>query len=337
MATIELPGRSAADRATPAARALTRAAIAAGAAPSVFNTQPWRWRVIDDVVELRADRTRQLATTDPDGRLLTLSCGAALHHLRTALDGAGRAYEVVRWPDPAEPDLLARIQLTRRVPADPQAVRRQQAIALRRTDRRPFADVEVPDAAVAQLREAAATEGGHLHLLGADETITLAAVADQAAAIEFADPRYRAELATWTDRSADDADGVPADTAADRTPRTVRARDFAPGAPGSRSAAPADRYARYAVLFTDTDSPGAWLTAGEALSAVLITATMARLAVSPMSDVVEVPAARQRLRELLGGTGYPALALRIGVPESVVPPPPAPRRSATQTIEGAGR
>src|SRR4051794_15966274 len=98
MATIELPGRSAAGRTTPATRVLTRAAMAAGAAPSVFNTQPWRWRIVADTVELRADRGRQLATLDPDGRMLTVSCGAALHHLRTVLDGAGWTHEVAQFP-----------------------------------------------------------------------------------------------------------------------------------------------------------------------------------------------------------------------------------------------
>ena len=37
-------------------------------APSVHNTQPWRWRIdtADGVVELYADRGRQLSATDPD-------------------------------------------------------------------------------------------------------------------------------------------------------------------------------------------------------------------------------------------------------------------------------
>ena len=66
-------------------------------APSVHNTQPWRWRIdpADGVVELHADRGRQLTATDPDGRDLLISCGAALGHLAVALragiSGAGRA------------------------------------------------------------------------------------------------------------------------------------------------------------------------------------------------------------------------------------------------------
>ncbi|MDF3051341.1 MAG: nitroreductase, partial [Pseudonocardia sp.] len=58
-------------------------------APSVHNTQPWRWRLGDDTVALFADQRRRLWATDRDARDLILSCGAALHHLRVALAAAG--------------------------------------------------------------------------------------------------------------------------------------------------------------------------------------------------------------------------------------------------------
>ena len=67
-------------------------------APSVHNTQPWRWRLVDDTVELHADRGRHLVATDPDGRDLVLSCGAALHHLLVALAAQGVEVEVTGCP-----------------------------------------------------------------------------------------------------------------------------------------------------------------------------------------------------------------------------------------------
>src|SRR5690349_20755278 len=79
------------DRAVPV---LIAAAGAAGYAPSIHNTQPWHWRVSGDVMELSAEPDRQLPTTDPDGRLMVLSCGAALHHARTALAAEGWEYTV---------------------------------------------------------------------------------------------------------------------------------------------------------------------------------------------------------------------------------------------------
>lgn len=347
MATIEFADRSAATRPAQATRALTRAAMAARRAPSIFNSQPWRWRIAGDAAELRADRQRQLSVVDPDGRLLTLSCGAALHHARVALVGEGVTAEVFRMreptdPEPADPDLLARVRFTGTRAAPPAAIRAQQAIALRRTDRRPFADVAVPVDAIEELRVAAEREGAYLHVLRPDDVVALAAAATRAAAVEFADPAYRAELDTWINRPAEAGDGVPAATADSHDKRPVPARDFTPGAPvvgaePGEPAEPVDRYARYAVLFIEADTPLSWLRAGEALSATLLTATMLRLATSPLSDVIEVPATRSLLRELLGGVGYPMIALRIGVPTDGPPPPAAPRRSAHEIIDTALR
>src|SRR5262245_36766735 len=92
-------------------RALREAAEQALAAPSIFNTQPWRWQISDDTLRLWADRQRQLLVADPEGRLLTISCGVALHHARVALAAAGHQAVVRRLPDPADDDLLAEIRV----------------------------------------------------------------------------------------------------------------------------------------------------------------------------------------------------------------------------------
>ena len=46
--------------------ALVAAAEAALRAPSIFNSQPWRWHVSADALELRTDPARQLAVVDPE-------------------------------------------------------------------------------------------------------------------------------------------------------------------------------------------------------------------------------------------------------------------------------
>ena len=84
------------------------------------------------------------------------------------------------------------------------------------------------------------------------------------------------------------------------------------------------------------DTPTTWLTAGEALSAVLLAAVAADLSVSPMSDVVEVPASRHLLSGILAGIGHPLIALRIGVAEPTRGLPPVPRRPAESVIEIEG-
>jgi nitroreductase len=96
-------------------RTLAGAARLAQRAPSVFNTQPWSWRVGSHTLDLLRDPARRLSVTDADSRQLTISCGAALHHARIALGAAGRRTAVTRFPDPEQPDLLARIEVGGRV------------------------------------------------------------------------------------------------------------------------------------------------------------------------------------------------------------------------------
>src|SRR6266540_575997 len=121
-----------------------RGAIAlATRAPSVHNTQPWRWLLGDSTVHLMADWTRQLPATDPDGRDLLISCGTALHHLRVALAALGWAGEVHLLPNQGDPTHLAAVEPHPHVPSK-EDIALAAAIPVRRTDRRRFSSWPVP-------------------------------------------------------------------------------------------------------------------------------------------------------------------------------------------------
>ncbi|WP_412538754.1 nitroreductase [Longispora sp. K20-0274] len=307
---------------------LGQAALAALRAPSVFNTQPWRWELHDGVADLRAELGRRLPALDPDSRLLVVSCGTALNHAVVSLAAGGHAVAVHRLPDPDDATLLARLVLTGRRTPEPMDLRMAQATTVRRTDRRPFSAIPVPEESIETLRAAAERHGAHLQFLRDDQVVELTVAASHASDAEITDRRYRAELSAWTHRPPGSADGVPVTGAVSTVPRRVPVRDFAPGDhatldPGEDS----DAGTRYAILFTDADTPTDWLIAGEAMSAVLLTAVCSGLASSPMSDVTEVPSVRQSLRQLLSGLGWPVLALRFGIVHRPGEVPRTPRRT----------
>ena len=79
----------------------------AARAPSVHNTQPWRFRAGQYVIELYADQRRKLRV-DPAGREMLISCGAALFGLRLAVRSLGYLPVVKLLPDPDRLRLLAR-------------------------------------------------------------------------------------------------------------------------------------------------------------------------------------------------------------------------------------
>jgi len=339
MPAVQLTGRGPGAAVSTEDRVLARAAVAALGAPSILNTQPWNWRIGRATAELRADRSRQVTSIDAAGRLLTISCGVALHYARTALSSAGYDVDIAYLPDDADPDLLATIRIPGAHATRAEAVRLFRAMAVRRSDRRPFDARPVRDDSLERLRDAAEKCGAHLHLPRADEIVAITVAAGRAATVELNDPRYHQDLRTWVGPKRRSGDGIPSDTSAPPAARPVPIRDFTATGPENASIFDhlelGDSAARYAVLFTDGDEPHDWLAAGEALSAVLLTATADGLSSSMLSDLIEVESSRNILDNLLGHIGHPMVVVRVGYPASSSQAAAAPRRTAYDVIDSA--
>jgi hypothetical protein len=316
------------------AHALVEAAMTAGYAPSIHNTQPWRWRLTGNTIDLYLERSRIRDVTDPAARLATLSCGVALHHARVSLAAHGWHDTVIRMPEEADPDHLVRLHVDRRSPIELPAVLHLRTVPWRRTDRHPVTGtpVNVPD--LEAITAAVTAEGTWLHTLSADQVFELAGAAGHARRAEAGEPAWRADLAYWTGGDRPAGTGIPDPAIPARaTQSTVPGRDL--GHHGDLTgSAEHDTAAIFAVLHGRADEPGDWLRAGEALSAAWLTATEHGVSVLPHSAPVEVLGTHQALRVILGSTGYPYLVLRLGAIDPADPGPPhAPRLPADQIIE----
>lgn len=313
-------------------RTLLAALSLAGKAPSVHNSQPWRWQLGDNSVHLYIDARRWLPATDPHGRDLLLSCGTALHHLRVALAALDIDAEVHRMPNPAEPDHLAAIEI-RPGTATESDLLMAAAIDRRRTDRRWFSDRPVP---AAYLRALSTQAGAHGALLvNTDDPIDrmrLIAAIETAAAVQNSDSAYTVELATWSGQHAA-SDGVPSANVPRPRPEpldgtvVIPIRDFAEGEldePGTE----ARDGAIILALGTASDDALSQLRAGEAASAMLLAATELGLASSVLSQPLEIAFARRLVRDrVLGGALCPQLLFRLGWPPAGAAEIPAtPRR-----------
>lgn len=321
-------------------RALEEAADRGRLAPSVHNTQPWTFVLHPGRLELRADRSRQLPALDPSGRALVQSAGAALLNVRAALAARGWALAVERLPQPDDPDLLAVVTPVDGAP-DSSLAPLDRAIPHRRTNRRPFDALAAPADLLQLLAAAAAVEETWLAAVRAPEELHLLASATQEAeGILDADAAYRAELAAWTTRSPADGDGISSDvlphSCGDR-PDDPPVRNFHPRRDGLL---PSHRRSRsgpaFLLLATEGDDPRAWLRSGEALERVLLELTRRGWVASPMTQALEVPAMRARLRGLTGDA-HPQMVLRIGRAAATPPTPRRPRRTvvlnSTRTAE----
>lgn len=305
----------------------------AGRAPSLHNTQPWRFGVLPDAIELHADPERRLAASDPDGRELRLACGAALLNLRLALRGQRIRPLVTLFPDPERPDLLAVVRHGGTKPPTPQQQALLRAVPLRHTNRSPFSDVAVAAPERHALRRAALEEGAWLHVVDdRAQRARLRELAGAAHRTQMADPAFRAELQRWTAAAPDRRDGVPA-SAGGPLPEPQDSwvlRDYTGGTGRTRPpGADFEEEPLLAVLSAHQRGPHGDLQAGQAMQRVLLTATVHGLAVSFVSQLVEVDRAREELRRLINGTRTPQAVLRIGYGWPV---PTTPRRRVADLL-----
>ena len=285
-------------------------------APSVHNTQPWRFVLNGAQLELRADRGRQLSILDPTGRQLLISCGCALFNVRTALAARGYDAVVTRFPDPADADLLAIISVSPQDSWQPIS-KYNEHIESRRTNRYRFDDEEIPPQDVYQLVDAALAEDSQLYAItDLDHRLAVARLSQEADGLENANPAYRAELRTWTTDDPTRPDGVQAYSVPHvdgSSHDDVPIRDFDTRGTGWL---PVETHSGVnqcmLLLGVGEDSKSSWLRAGEALERVLLEATRLGYSATPLTQVIEIPRTRERLRVELNLAMHPVVLLRIG-------------------------
>jgi nitroreductase len=299
-------------------------------APSSHNTQPWRFRVSDSAVDLLADRTRGLPVNDPEDRELTVSCGAALMNLRVAAASLGQDATVQLFPDPGEPDWLARVSLRGPLAAASAEAGLAPYTERRRTYRHRFAPRGVEQDTIARLIEAAAAEGAWLRPFTDQQARhELAGLVAEGDDMQWANPSWRRELAIWMHpRRQGDGLTVP-DLVGPVAQFVVRTFDMGGGV-GAKDRQLAEASPLLAVVGTAGDTAPDWLRAGQALQRVLLTACHFGLQASYLNQPIEVALLRPRLQRLVGG-GFPQMLMRLGYPVEDVPA--SPRRPIEDVIE----
>lgn len=312
---------------------VVRAVLAlATRAPSIQNTQPWRWRVDRTSLHLYSDSGMRLPNTDPDGRDLILSCGATLNHCVIALAAMGWHADVHRLADPADPSHLAAIEVYRHTP-DRADITLAAAITQRRTDRRIYSARPVAAGDIASMAALAARMGVMLRQADMEK---LREIVKRAARAHATNSDYLVELTRWSGRYGSWA-GVPARNVPEHDcTAPVPGRIFAgPGLAQPPGASPAEDNAVILVLGTEADDRLAQLRAGEATSALLLTATAMGLASCPITEPLEIPKTRDAVRsDVFGAEGHPQMLLRLGwAPDNADPLPPTPRRELASVAE----
>jgi hypothetical protein len=296
-------------------------------APSIHNSQPWRF--VGEgagVIHLYLDRDR-LVDTDSSGRQAVLSCGAVLDHLRVATAAAGWTANVDYYPNPNDHTHLASIDFVPMSFVTDAHRRRADAILTRRTDRLPFSAPSRWDVFEHLLRHAVDTDLALLDVLPDDARPRLAEASQLTESLRLYDSSYHAELAWWTGPFGA-TDGIPHSSlvSAAESDRVDIGRNFPVTHHSERRLPVAEDRSKVLLLSALDDTRRDILTCGEALSVTLLEATMDGLATCPLTHMTEIEDSRGIISELTG-RALPQVLIRVGlVPALDAVPPPTPRR-----------
>jgi nitroreductase len=288
------------------ARFLLRYAVLA---PSSHNSQPWRFRVSGDEVDVAADETRWLDATDPDRRELFLGVGCAVENLCVAADRFGFDARV-EYRDPDGSESVATVTLG---DGDDSSNHRPSrlfdALTERYTSHDLFDGRPLGTAVRERLTAAVSEDAVEMHLVddpGAKDAVgELQAEADR---LQMEDPEYRRELGHWIGLGALGSSWLAA-----RVGQVVVSHFDLGDRKAEKNSKLIASAPVVAVLTTDSDDPIAQVEAGRAFERTALVATTAGVAVHPMSQTLERPEMRDRLAELLGGdAGVPQHLFRLG-------------------------
>jgi nitroreductase len=302
-------------------------------APSTFNTQPWKFLVTTDGIQVFVDYARRMPVADPGNRELIMSAGAAIMNLRVAAARFNLQCAVAYNYSGASEDPVAELRLS---PAEthqrPHAglVDLFGAMTFRHTSRKSFLVSRVPSSVLTRLQQL--EEGSEASMLISTDGELNTKVADliaEADRTRMSDPAYRHDIAEWLRPGVTPSrDGLPGD-ALGQDERVAAVNSWATKVidPGKQRAAQ-DRnlciQAPALVAICGEDAIPYWLAAGELLEKVLLFLTREGLFSSYFNSPVQIPALRIQLRKLLGAPSWPHLLLRIGY--SLNEPVLTPRR-----------
>jgi hypothetical protein len=314
---------------------ITGALALAVRAPSLHNSQRWRWVAAGGVLELFADPTRIGRSTDSTGREVLISCGAVLDHLRVAMAAAGWEGLIDRFPTPNNHDHLATLEFRPMDFVTDAHRARGESIRHRQTDRLPFAAPPQWHSFEPVLRETVAESVADLDIIPDDSRPQLAGASRLTAEMRRYDSSYHAELQWWTARS-DPSHGIPPGSLLSETERqrVDVARDFPTGRDRERRALVGHDQSKVLVLSTIEDTRADAFGCGEALSTVLLECTIAGLATCTLTHMIELHASREIVRRLTQRLAEPQLPIRVcTIPQTESPPSSTPRRPLNEVLQ----
>jgi hypothetical protein len=302
-------------------------------APSLYNTQPWRFRPLPDAWEVRWDPDSELPVADPQRVALMMNLGAVIEYLAVAASAYGLDLQFVppefKGTQPNLGFIAGKIQFFPRAGAPSPLVPYLQT---RQTSRKPYRSAPLPAGVLDELQAAAASAGCWLfHTTDRGAIAGIAGEAARGTLVQFDEPERYAEFHRWL-RSAKAEDGldVPSLDLAGTwgglwqrvlpPSRMVRMK-LAQRALAAQQRSLVQSAPAICMLATNSREWKGWIQAGRALSRVWLHAARHGLVTHPVPSALHTPEGRRLVSERLGVEGDLQVSCLFRLGESA----PAPR------------
>lgn len=263
-------------------------------APSSHNTQPWKFRISQDQIEVFADESRWLKIADADKREMYLSVGCALENLLIAAVNFGFSVQTDYFPINGNEELVVRITLDQiyKLKSKNDLI---EFIPYRSTFHETFSDKEIPQEILNNIENCCVEEGINISLTN-DENIRekvddLIARSD---AEQFSNPEFREELAYWIGQ------GVFGHSWLMSQIGNLAVAYLNLGSSTAKSDVKVLRSASHLGLLSSVKNDRiSQVKTGQIFERIYLTARKYNLGVRPMSQIVEVPECREKLKKLI--------------------------------------
>lgn len=279
-------------------------------APSSRNTQPWKFRVSDQQVDVYTDKNRWLKVADADQRELYISVGCALENLLTAMRHFGLGYQVSYRPDPEQPDLAVRVTLTAMpvtVPYFDEGL--FYAIVDRQSNHYGFRPDPINEATRQRLESYCVENGLSLYMTDAPTVKQeIDELSEEGDAMQFADPAFMQEFQRDMEAGAFGTPWLVAKLHRLAVAFLNPSNPFVQGDTQRLSNAPL-----LCMVVSETDTPTVRIQAGQVFERIWLAASSMQISLQPMTQALQQPQLRQELAHMTGiGNRFPQQFFRLG-------------------------
>ena len=306
-------------------------------AASGHNTQPWKFDLHENAIDLHPDFTRRLPVVDPVDRELWISLGCALENLIVAARASGLDTEI-RYPESVD---FIRIRLT---PGTPRIDALFEAVALRQNTRSTFDGRMINPSDFERVQAVPLEPGIVLRFVSAPgDWNTVAEYVATGNISQFADRAFVAELMQWVRFNRREVlatlDGLHSRCSGEpEVPRWLGQMVLSGMRPEKQARTDVAKLrssSGVVVVGSSTDDKIAWVRTGQVYERLALTLTSLNIKSAFLNQPMEVPDIRRQFSSALGmGLALPQLLVRFGYADGL---PQSLRRPVEDVIISSGK